>query len=550
MKRIIIWIILLGLCPLLRLPGAGMLSAQTNNMQVMTYMSGEFAGSEFGRHIASIDFNGDGYTDLVVASPYWNPQLQYTLQDYRGKLYFYWGGPGFDNIPDFVIDGSEDQHPIGRDLINGGDMSGDGVEDLVTIMNENGECKLTVYFGRSTPQATPDVVLTYTGVQFLLIYPLGDINGDGNSDICICKVFNWRQEFEIYSDITTSPFLFFATNNVNQYTRLCGIGDVDSDGFDDCILNTQANPTGTDHNRIVLYYGNATFPIADSLVICEDSSNIILKTWSCPVGDVNGDGYGDFTAGSLIYDHYSQHLWLGGADITAQWDVDLLSSWSGLENSLSERGTGYPFIHGDLNGDGYEDVISFNHEDGYYDGVMFVWMGGANMNGSMDYVRYSITGYDAHNFGWSRATGDFNADGFCDIAAGAPWWGPHNNHNETGRVYILAGNANLHETTVANEDPLSPSIPQELSLRVFPNPLRRDGIVHMELKAASAMGGDQAILRIYNVRGQKVYQQEHITLTGKDTLLPLELEDLANGVYLCQVAMGHKICTTKLTIMK
>jgi hypothetical protein len=292
---------------------------------------------------------------------------------------------------------------------------------------------------------------------------------------------------------------------------------VNSDGFDDCILNTQANPTRTDHNRIVLYYGSATFPIADSLVICEDSSNTILKTWSCPVGDVNGDEYGDFTAGSLIYDHYSQHLWFGGADITAQWDVDLLSSWSGLENSLSERGTGYPFIHGDLNGDGYEDVISFNHEDGYYDGVMFVWMGGANMNGSLDYLRYGINmpGYNNNNFGWSRATGDFNADGFCDIAAGAPWFGPHSSTNigETGRVYILAGNANLHETTTANDDPLLLPPPQ-LSIRVSPNPLRREEIVQMEIKAATYPGEDQAILRIFNARGQKVYHQEHITLSG------------------------------------
>ncbi|HOZ01966.1 MAG TPA: FG-GAP repeat protein, partial [Candidatus Syntrophosphaera sp.] len=82
------------------------ISAQTNYLDVMTYMSGEFGGSEFGESIASLDFNGDGYMDLVVSSGAWNPTLTFADQNRWGKLYFYWGGPGFDNIPDFVIPGA------------------------------------------------------------------------------------------------------------------------------------------------------------------------------------------------------------------------------------------------------------------------------------------------------------------------------------------------------------------------------------------------------------------------------------------------------------
>lgn len=64
------------------------------------------------------------------------------------------------------------------------------------------------------------------------------------------------------------------------------------------------------------------------------------------------------------------------------------------------------------------------------------------MNGTMDGIQFGINGYDARNFGYSRITGDFNADGLCDVAVGAPWWGPHNLHCETGRVYIFSGNTN------------------------------------------------------------------------------------------------------------
>src|SRR5512133_2309674 len=82
------------------------LSAQDNHMDVMTFMSGEFAGSEYGNAMASIDFNGDGYDDLIVLSDAWNPTGLFNDQNRWGKLYFYWGGPGFDNVVDFVIEGN------------------------------------------------------------------------------------------------------------------------------------------------------------------------------------------------------------------------------------------------------------------------------------------------------------------------------------------------------------------------------------------------------------------------------------------------------------
>ena len=81
------------------------LSAQ-NHMDLMTTLYGEFIGSYFGRTVVSLDYNGDGYDDLVVASSLWNPNGAYNENIWYGKIYFYWGGPGFDNVPDFVIEGT------------------------------------------------------------------------------------------------------------------------------------------------------------------------------------------------------------------------------------------------------------------------------------------------------------------------------------------------------------------------------------------------------------------------------------------------------------
>jgi hypothetical protein len=298
----------------------------------------------------------------------------------------------------------------------------------------------------------------------------------------------------------------------------------------------------------VLYYGSPTFPVTDSLVICEDS-NSIIKSWACPLGDVNGDGYDDFTAGSLIYD-YSQHLWLGSDSLSAAWSLDLSGDYNYLPHQISERGTGYPMVHGDLNGDGYEDVLGFHSEAGYYSGYLYLWMGSPTMNGSMDYLRLGIDGYDSHNYGWSKVTGDFNADGFCDVAVGAPWWGPLSNHNATGRVYVLTGNPDLHETTVANDDDILP-VPNadKWRIEVYPNPLtsKRHGL-NIAFKGVGYKDIGSYQLDMYNLKGQKLLSQTISMNDLQDGCLSLGLDSIPKGVLLLSISKdGIQLNTKKLT---
>ena len=54
-------------------------------------------GYQLGDNVVAGDFNGDDTTDLVVNL---RPNPNYYE---RGSLYFYWGGVGFDTVPDFII---------------------------------------------------------------------------------------------------------------------------------------------------------------------------------------------------------------------------------------------------------------------------------------------------------------------------------------------------------------------------------------------------------------------------------------------------------------
>lgn len=549
-KPIVMYITVIGMIALVK-----PLSAQPNHLDVMTYMSGEFGGSEFGESIASLDFNGDGYKDLVVSSGSWNPNLTFADQNRWGKLYFYWGGPGFDNIADFEILGTYNwQMGQYASVFNAGDMNGDGIDDLIMFQRSlTYDNNIAVFFGRANPQNSPDILLTYaynsgSGVNGVGIIPLGDINGDNQDDICLVLYYAvGSKEMFIWSDYTSQPWLFKSTLNQQARPRFCGIGDVNNDGFYDTLLQISISPSGETHNRLVLYYGSPTFPETDSLVICEDS-NSIIKSWACPLGDLNGDGYDDFTAGSLIYD-YSQHLWLGSDSLLASWSLDLSGDYNALPHQISERGTGYPMVHGDLNGDGYQDVLGFDSEAGGYSGYLYLWMGSANMNGSMDYLRLGMAGYDHMNYGWSKVTGDFNADDYCDVAVGAPWFG-YNDHLDTGRVYILAGNADLHDTTVANADELIP-VPDsdKWHIEVYPNPLtsKRHGL-NVAFKGVGYKETGSYQLDMYNLKGQKLLSQTISMNDLQDGCLSLGLDSIPKGVLLLSITKdGIQLNTKKLT---
>ncbi|MDD2424305.1 MAG: FG-GAP-like repeat-containing protein [Candidatus Cloacimonetes bacterium] len=544
MKKLILYISAILMIVLL-----GPLSAQNNHLDVMTYMSGEFGGCEFGESIASLDFNGDGYMDLVVSSGAWNPNLVFADQNRWGKLYFYWGGPNFDNIPDFVIPGAYNwQMGPSAGVFNAGDMNGDGIDDLILLQTSpNNEDIVAVYFGGLNPQLTPSILLTYPNpeVTWVKIAPVGDLDGDSIDDIAIMKrEYPLTTKVTLWRDFQSQPLYLFQSNNT-MIPFLSGIGDVNNDGYDDTLLHIGIYPTGETHSRLVLHYGGPNFPETDSLTICEDS-NSIIKSWACPLGDVNGDGYADFSAGSQVYD-YSQHIWLGGEVITENWSLDLSGDNNGFPHQISERGSGYPMVHGDLNGDGYQDVIGFDHEAGYYSGYLYIWMGSSAMNGSLDFVSLGITDYDCMNYGWSKATGDFNADGYCDIAVGAPWFGPQSNHNSTGRVYIMAGNADLHDRPVANDDPLIPAVElNRWQIEVYPNPASSpETQFNLLFKGSGFKDAGDYKLEIFNLKGQKLLSKNIPSDNMKEGLMTFESKSWPKGILLLSISQDGKQLTTK-----
>jgi len=139
-------------------------------------------------------------------------------------------------------------------------------------------------------------------------------------------------------------------------------------------------------------------------------------------GDVNGDGYADVIVGAREYDNgqtnegraFVYHGSPSGLSITPDWTAE--------GNQTSANFGVCVRTAGDVNGDGYDDVIIGAHRcDGTYKegGRAYVYHGSATgLSTTSDWTAEADQAYVA--FGYSVDTaGDVNGDGYDDIIVGA-----------------------------------------------------------------------------------------------------------------------------------
>ena len=90
---------------------------------------------------------------------------------------------------------------------------------------------------------------------------------------------------------------------------------------------------------------------------------------------------------------------------------------------------------GDINGDGFSDVIVGAHNNNSYTGSAYIFFGSTYINNIID---ITMSGEASNNsFGYSASSaGDVNGDGYSDIIAGA-----YGYSSSTGRAYIYTGSA-------------------------------------------------------------------------------------------------------------
>jgi len=175
--------------------------------------------------------------------------------------------------------------------------------------------------------------------------------------------------------------------------------------------------------------------------------------------DFNGDGFGDLAIG-VPYERLDAGVaggvnvlfgWSSGlsSDFDQFWDQDMISashSWDG------DR-FGAALAAGDFDGDGYVDLaVGVPYDDTSIDDVGWVnviYGSGGGFSGGERWIQgygdVQDTAQAGDRFGSALAVGDFNGDGYDDLAIGAPYEdlydGTFDTRYDAGAVNVLYGSS-------------------------------------------------------------------------------------------------------------
>ena len=397
-------------------------------------------GSSFGSSVGSAgDVNGDGYLDAIVgASSYLSG---------TGRVYLYLGSAsGLNTTPAFTATGEGTSNRFGFPVGAAGDVNGDGYADVIIGANGylNNTGRAYVYLGSmnglsATPAftVTGDAPANYFGTS---VGTAGDVNNDGYDDIVI-GAFNYSNgagRAYVYlgsaTGLSSTP-AFTATGegtNNSLGNSAHTAGDVNNDGFDDIVIGAPGYLTYT--GRVYLYLGSAVgLSTAPDLTLTGEATNTLFG-WSVETaGDVNADTYSDVIV-SAPGGEERIYVYLGSAA-----GLSLTPVFTDFGNIGPNMTFGIAVATaGDVNGDGYDDVVVGGLQFTISKIWAYVYLGTGDGRGLIPVPVFDTgqqSGY-ASTEGFIGTLGDMNGDGFADIIMGAA-----GTFTSTGQAHVYYGAA-------------------------------------------------------------------------------------------------------------
>ncbi len=402
------------------------------------------------------DINGDGIDDLIVGAPFFGydtvePAAAYIIfgrdtavvGDFQPEIFT----ASLNGVDGFTLRGGENLGEFGRAVSSVGDVNGDGIGDVVIMAQVPAYGAAYVLFGKTG------------GFGSMVDLNLMSVN-DG---------------FVIRGTDPNGPFAF-----------ALGGGDINGDGLGDIVISAATAGNGAGSSFVVFGQNAAvTGGFAPEIYVTDLSGENGFRIdgavtgspgsqlgRSLDVADINGDGFDDLILGAP-YDRDQNGVGTGGGAVVfgkadgfaAALNVGSLDGSNGFRIAGRDYGAGSSIASaGDVNGDGFDDLIVGAKTEGYAygrqgAGVSYVVFGRADgfaatldltsLDGSNGFrilgaVQFDRTGEHV------AGAGDFNGDGFDDLLVQGDFVGTYSGTVQP-TLYIIYGHASAFVATTGDD---------------------------------------------------------------------------------------------------
>jgi len=244
---------------------------------------------------------------------------------------------------------------------------------------------------------------------------------------------SFSDEYQVDSIAFKSVYFNGETPNDWFGYSLANAGDVNNDSYDDILIGALRYNSGSELvGRAYCYFGDIVIGNNSDIIFTGKSDIAHHGVSVASAGDVDGDGCDEIIVGANYIGE--AYIYFGSDSIDSQEDL----VFSGFDENYGCCVSSA----GDVNGDGYADVIigaSYSDVGDYRDaGHAYLYFGGDDMDSNADIILSGDSESDW--FGSAVAcAGDVNGDGFSDVIVGAPNAAEWN----TGTAYVYFGGVEM-----------------------------------------------------------------------------------------------------------